>query len=170
MPASFVSSARAARRGRGRFAGAALICVCAMSTAGCSKAGSTCLPSRLAVGALGSASSVGAGRALPSLPRGAIVEVVGGPVACDPRRGGRSTYAVHLYAVALSGSARQRIELAQTKAAVARDGSFRADLTIPPAAPPGSAWVSVEGSNMDRCDDRNGSCAGYQQEIAITAP
>lgn len=46
-------------------------------------------------------------------------------------------------------------------------GRFSAELTIPADFPSGDAWVVVEGSPYDHCDDTHGSCAGYTTALTI---
>lgn len=52
---------------------------------------------------------------------------------------------------------------------VAMNGRFTATVRIPYAAPPGSAYVTIRGSPLDTCSDREGgaSCAGYAVRLTI---
>ena len=48
------------------------------------------------------------------------------------------------------------------------DGSFDAQVAIPPDASPGEAYVIVHGSPFDHCDQSGqGSCAGYGVRLTI---
>jgi hypothetical protein len=52
--------------------------------------------------------------------------------------------------------------------AVARDGSFETELTVPETFPRGDAVLSVEGSPYDECDDTGShSCAGYGVPVVV---
>jgi hypothetical protein len=51
---------------------------------------------------------------------------------------------------------------------VARNGSFRATVTVPADAPPGAAAIAVAGSLFDDClDNQRGSCAGYSVDLTL---
>jgi hypothetical protein len=50
---------------------------------------------------------------------------------------------------------------------VNHDGSFRATITIPEAALPGQAYIVVQGSMFDQCNDGGASCASYVVGLTV---
>ncbi len=50
---------------------------------------------------------------------------------------------------------------------VSHDGSFLATVTIPKTALPGQAYIVVQGSPFDQCNDGEGSCASYVVGVII---
>jgi|GEM_PF-6628531 len=70
-----------------------------------------------------------------------------------------------LYTVVLQ---RRELSTPPLHVAVARDGRFEAELTVPATFPRGDAVLNVTGSPYDECDDTGShSCAGYWVPLVV---
>lgn len=124
----------------------ALGVACAGLVSGCAR-GSPCLPQPLVV----SPTTVSAGSG---------VTVSSPPAECDLGYGTSTTYNLSLL-----GDGAAAVD--QGTVVVARDGSFVADMDIPPDFPPGPTTILVTGSAFDACHDE-GSCAAYVEQLTVT--
>lgn len=111
----------------------------------------------------------GAPRIAPASARpGDAIVVTAAAFPCDRRYHRGALYGLSV--VPSGGGSAGVVDLGSFP--VARDGSFRARVTLPDGLPPGSASIRVTGYDIDDvvaavCDD-GGGCAPYEARLTVT--
>lgn len=124
----------------------AVMAACAPGIAGCSSA-QNCLPARLTISPQ------------TTVP-GGVVQISSPAVACSLGYGSH-----HRYGFSLVGSWGQSRRLGTGH--VADDGAFSISFRVPGLVHTGAAYIEVNGSGLDSCNDQQGSCPGYGAEFTV---